>query len=268
MSALARFSLANRALVALATIFAVCAGLWATSALKQELMPSLELPVVAAVTTYPGAAPQVVEQQVSDTVEEAAGAVSGLETTNSTSSQNMSVVMLELAYGTDVTNAQQEFQAAINRLSSALPDDADTQVISGGVDDLPVVQLSVNATENPDAIVETLREAVIPDLERIDGVRGVELSGVRDKQVTIDIDPAKMAEAGLTTDAVRGAVQASGVVVPGGEITEDGKTMAVQTGAERSEEHTSELQSRGHLVCRLLLEKKKRNEQTECMTVN
>src|SRR5690625_1823020 len=232
MSALARFSLANRALVALATIFAVCAGLWATSALKQELMPSLELPVVAAVTTYPGAAPQVVEQQVSDTVEEAAGAVSGLETTNSTSSQNMSVVMLELAYGTDVTNAQQEFQAAINRLSSALPDDADTQVISGGVDDLPVVQLSVNATENPDAIVETLREAVIPDLERIDGVRGVELSGVRDKQVTIDIDPAKMAEAGLTTDAVRGAVQASGVVVPGGEITEDGKTMAVQTGAE------------------------------------
>lgn len=232
MSALARFSLANRALVALATIFAVCAGLWATSALKQELMPSLELPVVAAVTTYPGAAPQVVEQQVSDTVEEAAGAVSGLETTNSTSSQNMSVVMLELAYGTDVTNAQQEFQAAINRLSSALPDDADTQVISGGVDDLPVVQLSVNATENPDAIVETLREAVIPDLERIDGVRGVELSGVRDKQVTIDVDPAKMAEAGLTTDAVRGAVQASGVVVPGGEITEDGKTMAVQTGAE------------------------------------
>src|SRR5699024_3751640 len=187
---------------------------------------------VAAVTTYPGAAPQVVEQQVSDTVEEAAGAVSGLETTNSTSSQNMSVVMLELAYGTDVTNAQQEFQAAINRLSSALPDDADTQVISGGVDDLPVVQLSVNATENPDAIVETLREAVIPDLERIDGVRGVELSGVRDKQVTIDVDPAKMAEAGLTTDAVRGAVQASGVVVPGGEITEDGKTMAVQTGAE------------------------------------
>src|SRR5699024_10226614 len=113
-----------------------------------------------------------------------------------------------------------------------LPDDADTQVISGGVDDLPVVQLSVNATENPDAIVETLREAVIPDLERIDGVRGVELSGVRDKQVTIDIDPAKMAEAGLTTDAVRGAVQASGVVLPGGEITEDGKTMAVQTGAE------------------------------------
>src|SRR5690625_2457894 len=107
MSALARFSLANRALVALATIFAVCAGLWATSALKQELMPSLELPVVAAVTTYPGAAPQVVEQQVSDTVEEAAGAVSGLETTNSTSSQNMSVVMLELAYGTDVRSEEQ-----------------------------------------------------------------------------------------------------------------------------------------------------------------
>lgn len=232
MSALARFSLANRALVALATIFAVCAGLWATSALKQELMPSLELPVVAAVTTYPGAAPNVVEQQVTDSVEEAAGAVSGLETTNSTSSQNMSVVMLELEYGTDATNAQQEFQAAINRLSSGLPDDADTQVISGGVDDLPVIQLSVQATDSPDATVETLRESIIPDLERIDGVRGVQLSGVRDQQVTVDLDPAKMATAGLTTDAVQGAVQASGVVIPGGEITEDEQTMAVQTGEE------------------------------------
>src|SRR5699024_3619433 len=142
-------------------------------------------------------------------------------------------VMLELAYGTDVTNAQQEFQAAINRLSGALPEDADTQVISGGVDDLPVIQLSVNATENPDAIVETLREAVIPDLERIDGVRGVQLSGVRDQQVTIDIDPAKMAAAGLTTEALRGAVQAAGVVVPGGEMTADGKPLAVRTGRKR-----------------------------------
>src|SRR5699024_11390279 len=104
MSALARFSLANRALVALATIFAVCAGLWATSALKQELMPSLELPVVAAVTTYPAAAPQEVEQQVSDTVEDAGGAGAGLETTNSTASQNVSVARLELAHGTDVPN--------------------------------------------------------------------------------------------------------------------------------------------------------------------
>ena len=232
MSALARFSLANRALVALATIMAVLAGLWSTTALKQELMPSLNLPIVAAITTYPGASPEVVEQQVTDTVEQAAGAVTGLEQTSSTSSANMSVVMLELEYGTDVTNAQQELQAAVSRMSNALPEDADTQVISGGVDDLPVIQLSVGATDDPDAAVEVLRTAIIPEIERIDGVRDVQLTGVRDRQVTIDVDPAAMASAGISPDAVQGALQANGAVVPGGEITEDQRTMSVQTGAE------------------------------------
>ncbi|WP_277051479.1 efflux RND transporter permease subunit [Ruania albidiflava] len=232
MSALARFSLANRALVALATLMAVVAGLWSTTALKQELMPSLNLPVVAAVTSYPGASPEVVEQQVTDSVEQAAGAVTGLETTSSTSSANMSVVMLELEYGTDVTNAQQEFQAAISRLSSMLPEDADTQVISGGVDDLPVIQLSAAATDDPDAAIEVLRTVVIPEIERIDGVRDIQLTGVRDQQVTIDVDLAAMAAAGITPDAVQGALQANGAVVPGGEITEDERTMSVQTGTE------------------------------------
>src|SRR5690625_6088238 len=109
---------------------AVLAGLWATTALKQELMPSLDLPVVAAVASYPGAAPTVVEQQVTDAIEQAAGVVDGLEGTTSTSSANLTVGMLELEYGTNVTNAQQEFQAAISRLSSVLPEAADTQVIS------------------------------------------------------------------------------------------------------------------------------------------
>src|SRR5699024_8924461 len=102
--------------------------------------------------------------------------------TSSTSSANMSMVMLELEYGTDVTNAQQELQAAISRISSTLPEDADTQVISGGVDDLPVIQLSAAATEDPDAAIEVLRTAIIPEIERIDGVRDVQLTGVRDLQ--------------------------------------------------------------------------------------
>src|SRR5690625_4107298 len=230
LTALARFSLANRALVALATVMAVLAGLWATSALKQELMPSLDLPIVAAVTNYPGASPTVVEQQVTDTIEQAAGAVSGLEGTTSTSSANMSVVMLELEYGTNVTNAQQEFQAAISRLSAVLPDSADTQVISGGVDDLPVIQVSVVPGGDSAEALQVLRTSLVPDLERIDGVRDVQLSGVRDEQVSVDVDLAAMAAAGASLDAVQGALQANGLVVPGGAITEDDLTMSVETG--------------------------------------
>lgn len=230
MSTLARFSIANRALVALATVLAVLGGLWATSTLKQELIPPLDLPVVGAVTTYPGASPEVVEQQVTDVIEQAAGVVAGLEGTTSTSSAGSSVVLLELEYGTNVTNAQQEFQAAITRLDPVLPESADTQVISGGIDDLPVVQLAVTVPGDQEAAAETLRTVVVPELERVDGVRAVQLSGAPDQRVTIDVDLPALAAAGLDPSAITGALQANGAVVPGGSVTEGDRTLSVETG--------------------------------------
>ncbi|QDB78338.1 efflux RND transporter permease subunit [Georgenia sp. 311] len=230
MSSLARFSLSNRALVALATVLAVLGGLWATSTLKQELIPPLDLPIVGVVTSYPGASPEVVEQQVSDVVEQAAGVVAGLEGTTSTSSAGSSVVLLELEYGTNVTNAQQELQAALTRLGPVLPEAADWQVISGGIDDLPVVQLSAATSGDQDAAAEVLRTVVVPELERLDGVRDVQLSGVQDDQVRIDVDLPALAQAGLDPTAIGQALTANGAVVPGGTITEDDRTLSVQTG--------------------------------------
>ena len=230
MSSLARFSLANRALVALATVLAVLGGLWATSTLKQELIPPLELPIVGAVTSYPGASPEVVEQQVSDVIEQAAGVVGGLEGTTSTSSSGTSVVLLELEYGTNVTNAQQQFQAAITRMEPLLPESADTQVVTGGVDDLPVIQLSAATGGDQEAAAEVLRTVVVPELERIDGVRGVQLSGVQDDIVHIDADLAALAMAGLEPTVITDILRANGAVVPGGSVTEGDRTLSVETG--------------------------------------
>ena len=157
MGALARFSLANRALIALITVLTAVFGVLLAGQLKQELIPPLQLPIVGAVTSYPGASPEVVEQQVSDVIEQAAGVVGGLEGTTSTSSSGTSVVLLELEYGTNVTNAQQQFQAAITRMEPLLPESADTQVITGGVDDLPVIQLSAASGGDQEAAAEILR---------------------------------------------------------------------------------------------------------------
>ncbi|MFC4554822.1 efflux RND transporter permease subunit [Georgenia faecalis] len=231
MAHLARFSLSNRALVALATVFAILGGLWATTALKQELIPSLELPVVGAVTTYPGAAPDVVEQQVTDLVEQAAGSVAGLESTTSTSSAGVSVVMLALEYGTDAAGAQQDLEAAISRLSSALPETAETQVISGGIDDLPVIQLAVTADADPAATAETLETVVVPELERISGVRDVALTGTTEQEVVIDVDLAALAAAGLSPEVIGATLAANGVVIPAGSLTSGEQTLSVQVGS-------------------------------------
>jgi HAE1 family hydrophobic/amphiphilic exporter-1 len=226
---LARFSLSNRALVALSTIVAVLAGLWATVSLRQELIPDLELPIVAAVTTLPGASPEVVEDQVTDAVEEAALGVTGLEGTTSTSGPNVSAVMLELDYGTDILTAQQELQVALGRIESSLPDDAETQVIAGSIDDLPVIQLSATGSDT-DELQRIVQEVVSPEISRIDGVRSVQLTGLTEQRVTIDVDQEALAAAGLAPTAISDALDANGVVVPAGTIDSDGRELTIEAG--------------------------------------
>lgn len=234
MSRLGRFSLGNRALVTLATIVALLAGAWSATALQRELLPSLDLPIIGAVTTYPGATPEIVEQQVTQHVEEAANSLTGVERLTSTSSSGMSMVLVELTYGTDATSAHQELSVAVDQVSGSLPEDSTTQVISGGVDDLPVVQLSVTAGENAAATEDRLREVAIPELERLSGVRGVEVSGLSESQLIIDVDTDELALQGLSTQDIADALDANGVVIPAGSITEDGRTLDVEVGERLS----------------------------------
>lgn len=143
MGRLANLSLKNRALIALVTIFVMIFGGITATQLKQELIPSISVPTAVISTSYSGAAPQVVAQRVTTPIEQAVGGVSGIDTITSTSSTGRSQVIVNMQYGTDMTAAQQDLEAAVSRITSVLPDDADSQVSTGSVDDFPVVQLSV-----------------------------------------------------------------------------------------------------------------------------
>ncbi|MGC0250950.1 efflux RND transporter permease subunit [Pseudactinotalea sp. Z1748] len=228
MIAFARFSLRNRALVALAAIIAVLGGLWSAATLKQELIPDFELPIVVVITPYPGASPDVVDDQVSVPISQAATAVQGLESTTATSNANVSTVLLELAYGTEAGTAQQQMQMALSRLS--LPEAADPQVMVGSFDDLPVVQLAVTAPEDPEQTVQTLRDVVVPELEALDGVRDVSLSGAVDEVVTIDVDAGALAMAGLSPDVIVSTLDSHGMVIPAGTLRDDPRALNVQVG--------------------------------------
>src|SRR4051794_17518906 len=139
MSRLARLSLANRSLVGLAAVAVIVFGLIATASLKQELIPSLQLPAAIISTVYPGASPDIVEAEITRPIEAAVAGVDGLEETTSTSSSGVSVVSAEFRYGTDIDAAVSSMQQAVGRLGATLPQGADPTVQAGSIDDLPVV---------------------------------------------------------------------------------------------------------------------------------
>ncbi|NRD09767.1 efflux RND transporter permease subunit [Rathayibacter agropyri] len=232
MHLLAVLSMKNRALIALVTVVIAVFGGVALTGLKQELAPSISFPQLAVVTSYPGAAPEVVNDDVSTPIETAIQGVPGLETTSATSSTNSSLISASFTYGTDLATAEQKILQAINRIRTALPDGVDPQVVTGSFDDLPVLQLAVSSDGDADALAERLRTSVIPDLEKVDGVREVALVGESAQRVTITPDDAALAAAGVSVSDIRTALQQNGVLVAGGQITQDGSTFSVQSGVK------------------------------------
>ncbi|MFJ4107370.1 efflux RND transporter permease subunit [Oerskovia enterophila] len=231
MFRLARTSLANRAVVALATIAIAVFGVVSMGSLKQELIPSLQIPTAAVVAVYPGSAPAIVEQQVTTPLETAARGVDGVEDVTSSSSTGMSVTTVQFTYGTDMDLAAQQLQTAVTRVSSQLPADVDPTVVTGSVDDLPVIQLAVSGGADEAALAETVNGVVVPALEEVADVRSVAVSGVADQQVTIDLDVAALAAAGLSPAQVTTILQDNGVVVPAGTVAAGDRTLSVQVGS-------------------------------------
>ncbi|WP_447911894.1 efflux RND transporter permease subunit [Microbacterium phyllosphaerae] len=232
MSNLAVLSLKNRALIALITIVAAVFGGLALTNLKQELIPSLELPNLMVMTTYPGASPEVVENDVSTPIESAIQGVPGLEGTTATSTTNASIVQATFAYGTNLATAEQKIQQAINRISGQLPDDLSPQVLAVSIDDFPVIQVAVTGFDDPENAQAELTSVAIPELEDVDGVNAAQLIGGVGQRITITPDVAKLAAVGESAQAISTALEQNGTLFPGGDITEDGQTLTVQTGAK------------------------------------
>ncbi|MBW9120347.1 efflux RND transporter permease subunit [Microbacterium trichothecenolyticum] len=234
MSNLAVLSLKNRALIALITIVAAIFGGLALTNLKQELIPSIEFPALIVVSTYPGASPEVVSNDVSVPIETAIQGVPGLESTSATSTTNASVVQASFTYGTDLATAEQKMTQAINRIKSQLPAEVEPNVISASIDDFPVIQLAVTGYDDEATIQAQLEASVIPDLEDVAGVNAAQIVGGVGQRVTITPDQAELAASGYTQQAIRDALDQNGVLFPGGEITEGDETLTVQTGAKIS----------------------------------
>ncbi len=230
MFRLARLSLANRAVVALATIAIFAFGALSLTSLKQELIPSLELPAGAVVAVYPGASPEVVEQNVTEPLEAAAQTVEGIESLSSSASTGMSMTTVEFEYGTDMDAATQRLTTAVTRTQSQLPEDVEPQVITGSLDDLPVIQLAAAGSDDVAALADEIDTVLVPELERIDDVRSVAVTGGQADQVLIEVDPAELAKDGLELTQVTDVLADYGVVVPAGTITEDDATYSLQAG--------------------------------------
>jgi HAE1 family hydrophobic/amphiphilic exporter-1 len=230
MHLLSVFSLRNRALIALLTIVIGVFGAIALTSLKQELIPSIQLPSVYIVTSYPGASPAVVNNDVSTPIETAIQGVENLDSTTATSDTNSSTVTASFDYGTDIATSEQKIQLAIDRISNTLPADVTPQVITFSTTDLPIISMAVTSDMDKHELASKLTNLTITNLKQLDGVSNVSLLGAVTQRITITPDATTLATDGLTVQSIKTALASNGTLLASGSITENSKTLTVQSG--------------------------------------
>ncbi|HEY4224353.1 MAG TPA: efflux RND transporter permease subunit [Pseudolysinimonas sp.] len=232
MHLLSVFSLRNRALIALITIVVAVFGGISLTLFKQELIPSLSLPSVYIVTSYPGASPDVVSKDVSTPIESAIQGLENLDSTTATSSTAASTVTASFTYGTNIATAEQKVQLTLDRLSTSLPSGVTPQVITFSLSDFPVIQLAVTSDLDPHTLASKLSSLTVTNLTQLDGVSDVTLLGDASQRVTITPDDDTLATDGLSIQSIKTALAANGTLLASGSITENGKTLTVQSGTK------------------------------------
>ncbi len=225
------FSLRNRALIALITIVIGIFGGLALTSFKQELIPSLSLPSVFIVTSYPGASPDVVNTDVSTPIESAIQGLENLDSTTATSNTSASTVTASFAYGTDIATSQQKVQLALDRIKTRLPSSVTPQVITFSLSDFPVIQLAVTSDMDANTLASKLSTLTVTNLKQLKGVSDVSLLGAASQRVTITPDADKLTADGLSIQSIKTALTANGTLLASGSITETGKTLTVQSGS-------------------------------------
>lgn len=235
MTALARLSLANRSLVIMIALVLGGIGVFAIPQLNQQLLPSLNLPMVSVIAVYPGASPEIVESQVTEPVEAAIQSVSGVEEITSTSSEGMANIRVAFDYDADTAEISREIETAVNRVQNQLPQDVTPSVIAGSTDDIPVMALAVSADADEAELLRLVESQVIPGLENIEDVKEAAVTGARDNEIVITPDHADLAAAGLTPASIIETLQTNGIAMPVGSLTEEDRQLTVQVGEQITE---------------------------------
>ncbi len=176
---LARLSVKKPLLVLVAVVIVLMLGAVSLTYMKTNLLPSFQMPYLAVITTDPGAAPEQVQEEVTDVLEGPLGSLSGVKTVQSQSAENYSMVFLEFADGTDMDSALVKVSAAVNGVASQLPDNAGTPTyMEISMNMMATMYLGISdAGKDMGQLTQYVEDTVVPALERCDGVASVSTAG-------------------------------------------------------------------------------------------
>ena len=184
-----KFSVKKPYTVVVAVVMLLVLGFVSFTRMTTDLLPTMSLPYVVVVTTYPGASPERVESEVTAVLESSLGTVNGVENVTSTSSENFSMIVLEFEENMNMDSAMVKLSTAIDQLT--FPDMVGTPMLLEMSPDMLATMMVSVSMEGMDIyeLTQFVQDEVTPYLERQSGVASVDGSGLVEKSIEVRLVP-------------------------------------------------------------------------------
>ena len=228
---IAKTCIKHKVATLLATIMVIIFGVMFGTQLQMALMPNMEMPMAVVMTTYVGANPSDIEELVTDPLEAAIMSVSGVDEIQSSSSENVSVIMITYVEDTDTDIAATKLREKFDMVS--LPDDAsDPIIVNMNMSEMMPTAMITLTGEDLAQLENVAEDIVAPALERIDGVAQVSVNGGLEQQIAVEIDASRAAGYGLSNSYIAQFLAGQNLLYPGGDLQNGNKKLTVSTDAK------------------------------------
>lgn len=194
-------------------------GLFSLSRLPIDQMPEMDPPYVTVMTTYAGANASDIETNITKIIENSLNSVDGLKNITSTSKDNISVVTLEFEWGENIDEALNDIRSYVDLLFDNLPDGVSRpMILKLNSSAMPVMIYGFTAKESYSGLDRILEDNVVNELNRIDGIGNITVSGAPQRYVYIDLDPKQLDAYGLSVEQVGNAISTNNLDLASGTV--------------------------------------------------
>src|SRR5215212_2806770 len=208
----------------------IVVGAFSFIKLGVDRYPKVDIPTILITTVQPGAAPEQIETEVTDKIEEAVNTISGIDELRSVSSEGISQVMIGFLLDKDTDVAAQEVRDKVNGVLPRLPKTIQQpRVDRFDPDAAPVLSLALTANKPVRDITEYADKVLRRQLESVNGVGQVLVLGGRQRQINIWLDADRLRGYNLTVNDVAGALQSQNIEIPGGRVDQGPQSVTLRT---------------------------------------
>jgi HAE1 family hydrophobic/amphiphilic exporter-1 len=205
-------------------------GAFSFSLLGVDQFPKVDFPTIVVTTVQAGAAPEQIETEITDKIEEGVNTISGIDELRSTSSEGVSIVMISFLLDKDSDVAAQEVRDKVNGVLPQLPKTIEQpRVDRFDPDAAPVLSIALTANKPVREVTEYADKVLRRQLESVSGVGQVMVLGGRQRQINVWLDADRLRAYNLTVTDVSRALQAQNIEIPGGRVDQGGQSLTLRT---------------------------------------